>query len=423
MAHAKSWKWSEARKRFLYDHKDLRLNIPRHRRAFKTEEEAEHYHKELLRKYLGIGTEKSRCRLFGEALAEYLETISRKQRSHADNLSNAAALRWPYLYKGTFYRLEELPLDDSEHGILIGLNRWLADQETVEKRCYINGEIYQLRNDQWFHQPITSLPAARTLITNKTLLTQLNASTGRGSFSTDTLRIRQQLVASVLKAAYKNFRWTEKNLGDFIDRIDGHDGHQRKLSTEQLSELVDQARTRYGELFALLIMGGARIGWRRSNLIGLTWNRVMWPEGNLPGFLFIPKTKGASFNPFDKAQRRERTKNGHELVTVMDDRIEQLLRRLYDLRDPDSAVVFHNGEGHYWGECRKRWNNTKKLANIDPAFRWHDLRHTWASELINAGVDQQAIMEQQGWKSTAMVARYGHKDLTTRAKAISRRTQ
>nr|WP_276972634.1 tyrosine-type recombinase/integrase [Tatumella ptyseos] len=41
-------------------------------------------------------------------------------------------------------------------------------------------------------------------------------------------------------------------------------------------------------------------------------------------------------------------------------------------------------------------------------FRFHDLRHTWASWLIQAGVPLSALQEMGGWESIEMVQRYAH---------------
>lgn len=41
-------------------------------------------------------------------------------------------------------------------------------------------------------------------------------------------------------------------------------------------------------------------------------------------------------------------------------------------------------------------------------FRWHDLRHTWASWLVQAGVPLAALQEMGGWESIEMVRRYAH---------------
>lgn len=48
-----------------------------------------------------------------------------------------------------------------------------------------------------------------------------------------------------------------------------------------------------------------------------------------------------------------------------------------------------------------------KLSGIEN-FRFHDLRHTWASWLIQSGVGLAELQELGGWESVEMVRRYAH---------------
>jgi integrase len=41
-------------------------------------------------------------------------------------------------------------------------------------------------------------------------------------------------------------------------------------------------------------------------------------------------------------------------------------------------------------------------------FRFHDLRHTWASRHVQSGSSLPELMELGGWKSYEMVLRYAH---------------
>jgi len=55
----------------------------------------------------------------------------------------------------------------------------------------------------------------------------------------------------------------------------------------------------------------------------------------------------------------------------------------------------------------KAWRAAVKKAGVEP-FRWHDLRHTWASWHIQAGTPAFVLQELGGWSSPEMVKRYAH---------------
>lgn len=66
------------------------------------------------------------------------------------------------------------------------------------------------------------------------------------------------------------------------------------------------------------------------------------------------------------------------------------------------------------------WNAACRRAGIED-FRFHDLRHTWASWLIQSGVPLSVLQEMGGWESIEMVRRYAHlapNHLTEHAKQI-----
>ena len=53
------------------------------------------------------------------------------------------------------------------------------------------------------------------------------------------------------------------------------------------------------------------------------------------------------------------------------------------------------------------WYHALKGAGIEN-FRWHDLRHVWATWHVKAGTPIAELQELGAWKSELMVKRYAH---------------
>jgi len=63
--------------------------------------------------------------------------------------------------------------------------------------------------------------------------------------------------------------------------------------------------------------------------------------------------------------------------------------------------VFNTSENREW------WGAALREAGV-MNLRWHDLRHTFASRLVEAGVNMKIVQEACGHASMAMTARYAH---------------
>ncbi|WP_264318416.1 tyrosine-type recombinase/integrase [Acidithiobacillus ferrooxidans] len=56
----------------------------------------------------------------------------------------------------------------------------------------------------------------------------------------------------------------------------------------------------------------------------------------------------------------------------------------------------------------KAWYKALERADIPEGFRWHDLRHTWASWHAQNGTPLHVLQEMGGWSSPSTVKRYAH---------------
>ena len=65
-------------------------------------------------------------------------------------------------------------------------------------------------------------------------------------------------------------------------------------------------------------------------------------------------------------------------------------------------------KGRPLGQVNTRsWRNALKRAGIKN-FRWHDLRHVWATWHVMAGTTMAELQELGAWKLALMVKRYAH---------------
>lgn len=85
----------------------------------------------------------------------------------------------------------------------------------------------------------------------------------------------------------------------------------------------------------------------------------------------------------------------------------------------------YQGRRIAWESSNSAWHTTLAKAEIQD-FRFHDLRHTWASWHRQAGTSCDELKELGGWKSCQMVDRYAKyvtEHLTVAAARIARARQ
>ena len=83
------------------------------------------------------------------------------------------------------------------------------------------------------------------------------------------------------------------------------------------------------------------------------------------------------------------------------------------------GLVFPAKNGGRFNNVRRSWMGVLKAAAIE-RFRWHDLRHTFASRLAMAGVDLNTVRELLGHSDYQMTLRYAHLAPEHKAAAVAR---
>lgn len=155
----------------------------------------------------------------------------------------------------------------------------------------------------------------------------------------------------------------------------------RYLTEEQAKRLLQELPPHLEAMARFSLLTGLRQGNVRD---------LAWPEVDLDGRkLWI---------------RADQAKGGKAIAVPLSDATVQLLKRLEG--NHEKAVFTYLGEPISQVGTRA-WRSALTRAGIEN-FRWHDLRHTWASWHAQKGTPQAVLQELGGWESAPMVRRYAH---------------
>ncbi len=100
----------------------------------------------------------------------------------------------------------------------------------------------------------------------------------------------------------------------------------------------------------------------------------------------------------------DQAKGGRDIHVSLNETAVSVLRRQLG-KHPVRVFTFKGRP--YNRAYTKAWQAALRRAGIEN-FRWHDIRHTWASWLAQKGVPLSDIQEMGGWETPSMVQRYAH---------------
>jgi len=175
-----------------------------------------------------------------------------------------------------------------------------------------------------------------------------------------------------------------------VQKLQEPGGRLRYLTKEEAKELVDSC---HGP-FRALVMTALHTGMRKGELLKLPWDAVDLKHGFL---------------------RVQQSKNGHPRTIPMNESVRGVLTGLRSRLDVN--WVFHDEEGKAFPNTRRRFEAACRKAGLVD-FHFHDLRHTFASWLVMAGVPLPTVSDLMGHKSITMTMRYAHLSPTHRQEAI-----
>jgi len=247
--------------------------------------------------------------------------------------------------------------------------RFLA--ETTHKRTRA-WDVSMLR---WFHPHLGGKALADV---SRALLDEVRAKRARG-VTAGTVNRYMALVRAILRRACYEWEWLDRVPKVGMMRDQG--GRIRALTRDEFARLVAELPEHLRDMAVFSVATGLRQG----NVTKLQWKQVSLERRHL----WISA---------------DQHKNGQAHGVPLNDMALEVLTR----RAGDHPTYVFSYEGRPITQVNtKAWRNALKRAGIED-FRWHDLRHTFATWHREAGTPTHELQRLGGWKTQSMVERYAH---------------
>jgi integrase len=158
---------------------------------------------------------------------------------------------------------------------------------------------------------------------------------------------------------------------------------------------LDACRWREPKFYALFFCG-FRTGLRVGELLALEWGDVDFHNGVIHVRRSVAHATDVATLP----------KSGKTRTVPMSPALMDVLRAHKHLR---SDLVFCRPDGKRikQGNLRRPWARITRASGLK-AIRLHDMRHSFASQLVMAGVPMKAVQDMLGHGDMKMTARYSH---------------
>lgn len=208
----------------------------------------------------------------------------------------------------------------------------------------------------------------------------------RGQVKPATVNRELALLSHMFHKAV-DWGYLESNPLQCVQLFKESPGRIRYLSDDERERLLEECRHSKSTMLYSIVLTALLTGLRKSELQNLVWDDVDWSAR------------------IQTIVVRE-TKNNESRHIPISRTLLPVLRALWN-QYPHSTYIFAKPDGTAYGNWRRAFESACRRANVKN-FRFHDLRHTFASCLGMAGYNAYIIKALMGHKTLEMSARYTH---------------
>lgn len=214
---------------------------------------------------------------------------------------------------------------------------------------------------------------------DKDLIESIAKKKEKAGVTPSTVNRMLEIIRAILNRAHKEWGWLEHMP---VVRMRKEESRRiRWLTKEETNRLLNELPLHLKNMTIFTLATGLR----ESNVTQLKWSQVDLKREHALIHPDESKTKRAIPVPLNK----------------------QALSIIQSQKGKNSVYVF-TYQGNPVTRCNNHaWRKALIRAGIND-FRWHDLRHTWASWHVQNGTALHELQELGGWSNYEMVLRYAH---------------
>jgi site-specific recombinase XerD len=205
-----------------------------------------------------------------------------------------------------------------------------------------------------------------------------------GGLSPATINRELAMLSKAFNLAIREWEWLEINPVSRVSKEKEDNERDRWLAVDEEVSLLENSP----DWLRDIIHFNLHTGLRQDELLSLTWDRVYMKR---------------------KAILIKETKNGKPRTIPLNKTALDILERKAKVVSFKSKIVFHSKAGTKIDKhnLRRAFVIAKERVGIED-FRFHDLRHTFATRLAQSGVDLYKICKLLGHKDIKTTQRYAH---------------
>jgi integrase len=214
---------------------------------------------------------------------------------------------------------------------------------------------------------------------NRALIDRITDAKLAQGCSNATVNRTLELVRAILRRCVNEWEWLER--APSVRMLNEPKRRIRFLTRDEAQRLLAALPEHLGDMAAFSLATGLRA----ANVTGLQWSQVDLVR------------RLAWIHPDQaKARKAIAVPLNAEAVTLIRKQLGRHQTHVFSFRGKPIQQL-----------STKAWYAALERAGIAD-FRWHDLRHTWASWHVQGGTPLFALQELGGWESPEMVRRYAH---------------